>query len=86
MNKTWFKGELLDYYKQYGTQEHTDGRHVLIIPKRDEINLRNVCFPSLCTLESTQMVGVAKLLHSEIFNEYITSYMMLVFLMNVNTI
>ena len=34
VNETWFKGELLDYYKQYGIQEHTDGRHVvLIIPK-----------------------------------------------------
>ena len=31
VNKTRFKGELLDYYKQYGIQEHTDIRHVVLI-------------------------------------------------------
>ena len=69
MNKTWLKGELLDYYKQYGIQEHTDGRHVvLIIPKGMKSIVQNVCFPSLCTLEATQMAGGAKLIHCDMNN------------------
>ena len=31
VNKTYFKGELLDYFKQYGIQEQSDGRHVVLI-------------------------------------------------------
>ena len=45
VNKTRFKGELLDYYKKYGIQEHTDGRHVvLIIPKGMKSIVQNVLF------------------------------------------
>ena len=53
LSHTLVKGEL-DYYKQYGIQEHTDGRHVvLIIPKGMKSIVQNVCFPSLYTLEAT---------------------------------
>jgi len=31
VNKTRFKGELLDHYKHYRMQEHTNGRHVVLI-------------------------------------------------------
>ena len=69
VNKTWFKGELLDNYKQYGVHEYTDGRHVdLIIPKGMKSIVQNVCFPSLYTLEATPMAGVAKLLHCDMNN------------------
>ena len=55
--------------KQYGVQGHTDGRHVvLIIPKGMKSIVQNVCFPSLYTLEATQIAGVAKLLHCDMNN------------------
>ena len=61
VNKTLFKGEFLDYYKQYGIQEHIDRRLVvLVIPKGVKSIMQNVCFPSLYTLEATQMAGVAE--------------------------
>ena len=67
MNKTRFKCELLDYYKQYGIQEQTDGRHVvLIFPKGMKTIVQNACFTSHCTLEASQLASVAKLLRSEI--------------------
>ena len=67
VNKTRFKCELLDYYKQYGIQEQTDGRHVvLIFPKGMKTIVQNACFSSHCTLEASQLASVAKLLRSEI--------------------
>ena len=69
VNKTWFKGELPYFYKQYGIQENTDGRHgLLIIPKGMKSIVQNVCFPSLYTLEATQMAGIAKPLHCDMNN------------------
>ena len=48
VNKTWFKGELLYNYKQYGIQEHTDERYVvLIIPKGMKSIVQNACFSSV---------------------------------------
>ena len=67
VNKTRFKCELLDYYKQYGIQEQTDGRHVvLIFPKGMKTIVQNACFSSHCTSEASQLASVAKLLRSEI--------------------
>ena len=67
VNKTRFKCELLDYYKQYRIQEQTDGRHVvLIFPKGMKTIVQNACFSSHCTSEASQLASVAKLLRSEI--------------------
>ena len=67
VNKTRFKCELLDYYKQYGIQEQTDGRHVILIfPKGMKTIVQNACFSSHCTSEASQLASVAKLLRSEI--------------------
>lgn len=50
------KVQLLDYYKQYGIQEHTDGRHVvLIFPKGMKTIVQNACFPPHCKSGATQL-------------------------------
>ena len=53
---------------EYGKQEHTDVRHFLIIPEGMKSIVQIGSFPSLCTLEATQMAGVAKLLHCDMNN------------------
>ncbi len=67
VNKTQFKGELLDHYKQHGMQEHSDGRHaVLIFPDGMKTIMQNACFPSHSKSEATRLASVAKLVRSEI--------------------
>ncbi len=69
VNKTRFKGELLDHYKQHGMQEHSDGRHVvLIFPDWMKTIMQNACFSSHSKSETTQLASVAKLVCSEISN------------------
>ena len=58
-NKTHFKGELLDYFKQI--QEQSDGRKVvLIFPKGMKTRM-----PSHYTSEAAQLASVAKMVCSE---------------------
>ena len=66
VNKTRFKGELLEYFKHCGIQEQSDGRHVvLIFPKGMKTIVKNSCFSSDCTLETAQMASIAKIIRSE---------------------
>ena len=65
INKTQFKGELLDYFKQYGIQEQSDGKN---FPKGMQTIVQNTCFPSNSTSEAIQLASVAKMTRSKISN------------------
>ena len=48
------KGELLDYFKQYGIREQSDGRNVvLIFPTGMKTIVQNGCFPSHSTSDAS---------------------------------
>ena len=67
-NRTRLKVELLEHFQEWGIQEQTDGKNiVLFFPEGMHSLLKNITLPSQLNSEALKLAAVAKLVRSEIF-------------------